>query len=68
MNFLSSVNKCGKEVSQIIHFKDGSKATIEGVLTESINEGEMTKFRTKDGRYILINRKNVNWVEIFKNI
>lgn len=68
MNLLSSVNKQGKVVSQIIHFQGGEKATIEGVITESINEGEMTKFMTEDGRYILINKKNVNWVEIFKII
>lgn len=67
MNLLSSVNKQGKVVSQIIHFQGGEKATIEGVITESINEGEMTKFKTDDGRYILINKKNVNWVEIFKS-
>lgn len=67
MNLLSSVNKQGKVVSQIIHFQGGEKATIEGVITESINEGEMTKFKTEDGRYILINKKNVNWVEIFKS-
>lgn len=65
MNFLSSVNKCGKVVSQIIHFSGGEKATIEGVITESIVEGEMTKFKTEDGRYILINKKNVNWVEVY---
>jgi len=65
MNFLSSVNKCGKSVSQIIHFQGGEKATIEGVITESIVEGEMTKFKTKDGRYVLINKKNVNWVEVY---
>lgn len=65
MNYLSSVNKCGRVVSQIIHFQGGEKATIEGIITESIIEGEMTKFKTKDGRYILINRKNVNWVEVY---
>lgn len=66
MNYLSSVNKCGIIVSQIIHFKGGDKATIEGIKTETIIEGEFTKFTLEDGRYVLVNKKNVNWVEVFK--
>ena len=65
MNYLSSVNKCGIIVSQIIHFQGGEKATIEGIITETIIEGEFTKFTLTDGRYILINKKNVNWIEVF---
>ena len=65
-NLLSSVNKEGKYVTQIIHFKNGYRKTIHGVDTLSIEQGQFTKFKCKDGRYILINDENVLMVECFK--
>ena len=35
-NLLSSVNKEGKYVTQIIHFKDGQRKTIHGIISSSI--------------------------------
>ena len=66
VNFLSSTNKQGKYVTQIIHFKGGYKKTIHNVDTHTIEEGEFTKFRVKDGRMILVNKANVLMVEVFK--
>lgn len=65
MNLLSSVNQLGEEVTQIIHFRDGSKKTFEGVLTETIKQGQFVQFKLKDGRMIYVNDKNVNCVEVF---
>ena len=65
-NLLSSVAKEGKYVTQIIHFKNGYRKTIHGVDTMSIEQGQFTKFKCKDGRYILINDNNVLMVEVFK--
>jgi len=62
----SSVNGVGKYVTQIIHFKGGIKRTFHGIDTESICQGEFTKFSTKDGRFILINDINVLCIETFK--
>ena len=65
-NLLSSVAKEGKYVTQIIHFKNGYRKTIHGIDTTSIEQGQFTKFKCKDGRYILINDTNVLMVETFK--
>ena len=65
-NLLSSVNKEGKHVTQIIHFKDGTRKTIHGIITSSIETGKFTKFYCKDGRMIMVNDDNVNMIETFK--
>ena len=52
----SSLKKKGKYVTQIIHFKDGVKRTFEGVSTDSIKQGQMTK---------LVNDENVLCIEVF---
>jgi hypothetical protein len=64
-NLLSSVAHEGRYVTQILHFKDGYRKTIHGVDTLSIEQGQFTKFKCKDGRYIMINDKNVLMVEVF---
>ena len=66
MNLQSSSNKQGKLVTQIIHFSDGSKKTIENIMTETIRQGQFTQFMLEDGRLIYINDKRVNMVEVFK--
>jgi len=64
-NLKSTVNEMGRYVTQIIHGINGTKHTIHGIDTESIKQGQMTKFKTKDGRMIMINDKNVLLVEVF---
>ena len=66
MNLKSSANKQGKLVTEIIHFRDGSKKTIEGIITSSIRQGQFTQFFLADGRLIYINDCNVNLIEVFK--
>jgi len=61
----SSVKTVGKLVTQIIHFSNGNKRTIENIKTNTIKQGELTKMSTGD-RMILINTKNVDMVEVFK--
>ena len=65
-NLLSSVNKEGKYVTQIIHFTDGQRKTIHGIISSSIETGKFTKFNCKDGRMIMVNDDNVNMIETFK--
>ena len=62
----SSVEKKGKLVTQIITGISGIKKTFRGVKTETIEQGQFTHFETTDGRTILINDKNVLWIEVFK--
>ncbi len=64
-NLLSSVAHEGRYVTQILHFKEGYRKTIHGIDTLSIEQGQFTKFKCKDGRYIMINDKNVLMVEVF---
>ena len=49
-NLESSVTLQGKYVTQIIHFKGGYRKTIRGIDTDTIEQGQFTKFFTVDGR------------------
>ena len=64
-NLKSSITQKGKYVSKILHFIGGEKRTFNNVDTHSIKQGQFTKLVTKDGRYILINDKNVLCIEVF---
>ena len=64
-NLESSVTLQGKYVTQIIHFKGGYRKTIRGIDTDTIEQGQFTKFFTVDGRMVLINDPNVLMVEVF---
>jgi len=66
MDLKSTVNQQGKIVTQIIHFVGGEKRTFNGIVSESIKQGQFTKFKTIDGNMICINDKNVLCIEIFK--
>lgn len=66
MNLKSSINSQGKTVTQIIHFIGDVKRTYHGIITDSIKQGQFTKFRCKDGTMILINDQNVLCIEVFK--
>ena len=54
-----------KTITQIIHFKGGVKRTFNGVITNSIRQGQFTKFKLKDGSMIMINDDNVLCIEVF---
>lgn len=60
----STVTKKGKYVTQILHFIGGEKRTFEGVDTDSIKQGQFTKFETKDNRLVMVNDKNILCIEI----
>ena len=62
----SSVKEVGDCVTQIIHFVGGEKRTFHNIDSESIRQGQFTKFRNKDGAWIMINDKNVLCIEVFK--
>ena len=66
MNLQSTLNEQGKYVTQIIHFVGGIKRTYKGIITESIKQGQFTKFKCKDGTMIVINDINVLCIEVFK--
>ena len=55
-----------KTITQIIHFKGGVKRTFNGVITNSIRQGQFTKFQQEDGTWIMVNDKNVLCIEVFK--
>ena len=66
LNLNSSVNLQGKTVTQIIHFKDGIKRTFHGIVSESITQGQFTKFFKKDGSLVMVNDLNVLCIEVFE--
>lgn len=61
----SSVQMKGEVVTEIITFKNGIKKTFNGVKTKSIEQGQFTKFETGDGRLIMVNDRNVLFIEVF---
>ena len=62
----SSITAKGKYVSKILHFVGGEKRIFNGVDTETIKQGQFTKFETKDGRLVMVNDKNILCIEIIK--
>ena len=65
MDLKSTVTDMGKYVTQIIHGVHGTKLTIHNIDITTIKQGQLTKFKTKDGRMIMINDANVLLVEVF---
>ena len=65
VNLESTINEQGKYVTQIIHFVGGVKRTYTGIITESIKQGQFTKFKCKDGSMIVVNDNNVLCIEVF---
>lgn len=64
MNLRSSIQRYGQKVTQILHFKDGTEATINHIHTDTFKVGRMTKFDTDD-RGISVNHNNINYIETF---
>ena len=65
-NLQSSVVEVGEYVTQIIHFVGGEKRTYHNIDSKSIRQGQFTKFRQKDGTWVMINDKNVLCIEVFE--
>jgi hypothetical protein len=67
VNLKSSVTEVAGEITtQIIHFVGGEKRTFNDIESTTIRQGQFTKFRQKDGTWIMINDKNVLCIEVFK--
>lgn len=64
MNLNSSVSSKGKIVTQIIGFTSGQKKTYKGVISDTIEQSEFTRFDLVDGRRVYINTRNVDWFEV----
>ena len=62
----SSVQEQGQYVTQIIHFVGGEKRTFDGIIVDSIRQGQFTKFKLRNGSMILINDSNVLMIEVFQ--
>lgn len=55
----------GEYVTQIIHFIGGEKRTFNNINAKSIRQGQFTKFKQKDGTWLMINDRNVLCIEVF---
>ena len=62
----SSVEQVGPVVTQIITGTSGVKKTISGIVTRTTTQGQFTKFKTIDGRMVMVNDSNVLTVEVFE--
>jgi hypothetical protein len=65
MDLQSTIKEQGESVTQIIHFIGGEKRTFHGIISNTIKQGQFTKFKTKEGSMICINDKNVLCIEVF---
>ena len=65
MDLKSSVKQQGKYVTQIIHFVGGVKRTYDGIESNTIRQGQFTKFKCKNGAMVMINDANVLMIEVF---
>ena len=61
----STLNDVSKYVTQIIHFEGGEKRTFTGIRSDSVKQGQFTKFQLKDGRWLFINDDKVLCIEVF---
>jgi len=66
INLKSSANKVGDTITQIIHFSGGNKRTFSNIISSQISQGQFTKLYQGDGTLIMVNDKNVDCIEIFK--
>tara|TARA_R110001592_G_scaffold233115_1_gene490659 strand:+ start:250 stop:471 length:222 start_codon:yes stop_codon:yes gene_type:complete len=62
----SSIKGQGKYVTQIFHFVGGVKRTYDGIIVDSIRQGQFTKFKCKNGAMVMINDANVLMIEVFE--
>ena len=62
----SSIAEQGKYVTQIFHFVGGVKRTYDGIIVDSIRQGQFNKFKCKNGAMVLINDDNVLMIEVFE--
>lgn len=61
----SSIEQKGKVVTKIYTFVGGVKKTVRGVKTDTVIQGQFTKYETLDGRLVFINDNNVLSIEVF---
>lgn len=66
MNLQSSTQQLGRYTTQVIHFSNGEKKTFNHIDTSTIKDGTFTKMLLKDGRMLMVNTKNVDCIEVFK--
>jgi len=62
----SSIKEVGDYVTQIIHFVGGEKRTFHEIDSKSIRQGQFTKFKNKEGAWIMINDRNVLCIEVYR--
>lgn len=60
----SSACQLGQTVTQILINNTGQKKTYRGVITSTIEEGSRCKFRTTDGRLIMVRDADTWIVEV----
>ena len=66
INLKSTVENVGDTVTQIFHFVGGVKRTYDGIIVDSIRQGQFTKFKCKNGAMVMVNDSNVLMIEIFE--
>lgn len=64
MTLHSTVETLWDVVDQIIHFSHGNKRTIRGVIANTIQQGEFTKFMTTKWVMRMINTNKVDCIEV----
>jgi len=67
INLKSTIGEYGyKHVTQIYHFVGGIKRTYDGIIVDTIRQGQFTKFHCRNGAVVMINDSNILMIETFK--
>ncbi len=66
LDLKSTVNQEGKTVTQIIHFEGGIKRTFDGILPETIKQGQFTKMKRVNNSLLVVNDSKVLCIEVFE--
>ena len=64
MNLNSSVKDKGETVTQYILFKNGNEKTYKGIITDSIQQSQFTRFDLVSGARVYVNTDNVDVFEV----
>ena len=63
----STIGEAGYDhVTLNYHFVGGVKRTYDGIIVNTIRQGQFTKFQCKNGAIVMINDNNVLMIETFK--
>lgn len=63
-DFKSSVGEKGEVIDKYVMFSSGNEKTFRGVLTDSIQQSQFTRFDLVNGTRVYVNTRGVDFFEV----